>query len=67
MTDIMIKCPTTGRDVPVGIDTDQVSFDRLPNTPASMTCPACGKEHIWSKSEAWLNTTQRRNPLPEPR
>ncbi len=62
MSDIMIKCPTTGREVSVGIDTDQISFSQLPNIPASMTCPECGEAHVWSKGEAWLNTTERRRP-----
>ena len=57
---IMIRCPTTGELVPVGIDTDKDSFDSLPNIKATpIRCPLCGKEHTWSKSDAILETTGR--------
>ena len=55
---IMIRCPTTDRLVPVGIDTDKYSFTSLPDVKAtSILCPECGKRHTWSKSDAILETT----------
>jgi endogenous inhibitor of DNA gyrase (YacG/DUF329 family) len=51
---VMIKCPTTGRDVTTGIDTDQITFDGLPDVLSHSRCPVCGLEHAWSKREAHL-------------
>jgi hypothetical protein len=50
---IKIKCPTTGKLVSTGIETDLENFERLPEVNASMLCPACGQTHQWSKSKAW--------------
>jgi hypothetical protein len=54
MSAIMIKCPNTDRDVFTGIEIDFVSFNRLPNVLSHSYCPACGREHHWRRSEAWL-------------
>jgi endogenous inhibitor of DNA gyrase (YacG/DUF329 family) len=51
---VMITCPTTGRAVPTGIETDQQSFDALPDTLSRSKCPHCGAEHVWWTREAWL-------------
>lgn len=57
---IMIRCPTTGQLVSVGIDTDKDTFSGLPDvTAAPILCPSCGKRHAWSKSDAILETTGR--------
>jgi predicted RNA-binding Zn-ribbon protein involved in translation (DUF1610 family) len=29
-------------------------FRKLPKISARMLCPACGQEHIWSVTSAWL-------------
>jgi len=54
MSSVMIKCPNTGLTVSTAIETSQAVFRVLPEVPARMTCPACGKEHIWTASSAWL-------------
>jgi len=57
---IMIRCPVTDELIPVGIDTDQDSFQALPNVEAApVRCPACGGLHVWSKRDAILETTMR--------
>lgn len=57
---IMIRCPSTNELIPVGIDTDRLSFQSLPEVEASpVRCPACGGEHVWSKKDAILETTMR--------
>jgi hypothetical protein len=30
-------------------------FRSLPFVITQTTCPSCGREHSWSKSDAWLN------------
>ena len=59
MSAIMITCPDTGIDVPVGIETDEASFQKIPNTAATTACPACGKAHNWTVSEAWLQEREQ--------
>lgn len=63
MSAIMIVCPDTGLEVPVGIETDEASFQNIPQTVSTTSCPACGKAHEWSVGQAWLATP---NDTPEP-
>ncbi len=53
MAMVMISCPNTGRDVPTGIETDPSSFESF-GAIARIRCPVCGREHAWSKTNAWL-------------
>jgi hypothetical protein len=55
MSVIMIRCPDTGEDISTGIDTDSITFRRLPKVTARLLCPACGKEHVWATDCAWLD------------
>jgi hypothetical protein len=59
MSMVMIKCPVTGRAVPTAIETEPASFRRLPKVTATMCCPACGRDHEWSVSSAWLSGEPR--------
>ena len=54
MSSVMIKCPTTGRSVSTAIETEPNVFRKLPKMTAHMICPACGQEHLWITSSAWL-------------
>ena len=55
MGKVMIKCPETGKAVPTGMAMDKASFDTavLSNNTLG-NCPACGKDHVWSKEDAFL-------------
>ena len=55
MASIMIKCPVSGRAVSTGIETESAVFRKLPKVSSRMHCPACGKNHVWSVSSAWLS------------
>ena len=54
MSSVMIKCPNTGREVSTSIETEPSVFRKLPRVRARMVCPACGQEHVWVTSSAWL-------------
>lgn len=54
MSSVMIRCPNTGEAVSTGIETEANVFRRLPKVAARMRCPACGEEHDWTVSAAWL-------------
>jgi len=54
MSAVMIRCPVTGRPVSTAIETEPSVFRKLPKVSSRMHCPACGKDHAWSISSAWL-------------
>lgn len=54
MSALMIRCPQTGQLIFTGIETDQISLNKTPDVPMHARCPACGREHMWWKREAWL-------------
>ncbi|MDB5600102.1 MAG: hypothetical protein JWN71_2146 [Xanthobacteraceae bacterium] len=54
MSLIMIRCPTTGQAAWTGIETEFATFRRLPAVKSGVFCPVCGREHVWSRKNAWL-------------
>ena len=54
MGSVYVKCPTTGQTKSAGIETDQISFDRLTTAIPLMPCPVCGKQHAWAVGDVWL-------------
>ena len=51
----MIRCPTSGKPVPVGISVDWASFnDAKISDEVLPRCKFCGGTHTWSKSDAWI-------------
>jgi predicted RNA-binding Zn-ribbon protein involved in translation (DUF1610 family) len=54
MNSVMIKCPNTGLPVSTAIETEPSVFRQLPKVASRMVCPACGEEHVWMTSSAWL-------------
>jgi hypothetical protein len=63
---VMIRCPTTGRDIPTGIVTDRESFRAMPVFFARVDCPICRARHEWFAKEAWVCDSEPR-PAPRPR
>jgi endogenous inhibitor of DNA gyrase (YacG/DUF329 family) len=59
MSSVMIKCPKTGRPVSTQIEVEPSVFRRLPKIASRMHCPACGQEHVWMMSSAWLSGEPR--------
>ena len=55
MSTIMIRCPETGSAISTGIECEDDDFKKLPFVITQTTCPSCGGEHSWSKTDAWLN------------
>jgi endogenous inhibitor of DNA gyrase (YacG/DUF329 family) len=54
MSAVMIRCPATGRAVSTAIETEASVFRKLPKVVGRMQCPACGQDHAWTVSSAWL-------------
>jgi hypothetical protein len=59
MSTVMIRCPNTGLPVSTAIETEPSVFRLLPKIYARMHCPACGQEHTWAVSSAWLANEPR--------
>jgi len=59
MSSVMITCPNTGLSVSTSIETERSVFRKLPKISARMLCPACGQEHVWTVSSAWLSNEPR--------
>jgi hypothetical protein len=60
MASVMIACPETRREIYTGIETDEASFAKLPDVLSRTQCPACGHEHVWTRQDAWLSTSRRK-------
>jgi hypothetical protein len=56
---VMVRCPTTGRELSTGVEMDTATFERLPDIHSRIKCPLCRVNHDWSTREAWLA-----NPAP---
>jgi hypothetical protein len=56
---VMVRCPSTGRELSTGIEMDAATFDQLPNICSNVKCPVCKLDHTWSTRDAWLD-----NPPP---
>ena len=54
---VMIRCPTTGRAISTGIETDALSFNRTPVFIAHTWCPLCNTDHEWFAADAWISET----------
>ena len=54
-TMVVIRCPETDQEVPIGILMDLHTFDLLPEKNVHLRCPACGNRHTWSKKDAYLS------------
>jgi len=68
MSSVMIRCPNTGRAVSTAIETEPAVFRKLPKIASRMRCPACGEEHDWSVTSAWLSGEPRPLALvPQPK
>jgi hypothetical protein len=50
---VMVRCPTTGRELSTGVEMDTATFERLPDIHSRIKCPLCRVDHNWSTREAW--------------
>ncbi len=59
---VVIRCPETDAEVPVGIQMDLHTFELLPSENVDLKCPACGNRHAWSKKDAYLSLSRNAKP-----
>jgi hypothetical protein len=53
---LLFSCPTSGRQVPTGIETNVQSLRALWRRKLKLDCPHCGEVHEFSVREAYLNS-----------
>jgi hypothetical protein len=58
MPRLMIMCPDTKKLIPTGLSMDKHSFDASTLEDNTVRCPACGKDHTWSKSDVVFEDTK---------
>ncbi len=54
MARIFVTCPETDMPVYTGLAMDKSSFESSTFRDKRVTCPHCGKVHVWQKEEAYL-------------
>ena len=63
MGTVVVRCPTTGRVIPVGFAGAGDTFHAGGNAMATVLCLACGEIHRWQKKDAWVEPAER-HPSP---
>jgi predicted RNA-binding Zn-ribbon protein involved in translation (DUF1610 family) len=54
MERLYFRCPKTGQEVDVGIESELQTLLRIRAHKLRARCPACGGEHEWRVSDAQL-------------
>ena len=54
MARIFVTCPETNMPVYTGLAMDRPSFESSTLEDERVTCPHCGKVHVWQKEDAFL-------------
>jgi hypothetical protein len=54
MADILTRCPKTGEPIRTGVTSEMVELDTLPKVLVPVQCSACGGQHSWTPSTAWV-------------
>jgi hypothetical protein len=54
MSDILTRCSKTGEAIRTGLTTEMIELDTLPKISIPIQCPACGQQHTWTPSAAWI-------------
>jgi len=49
---LLLKCPTTGKELSIGVDADRESLADLSAIVSTSICPHCAAEHAWRLEEA---------------
>jgi endogenous inhibitor of DNA gyrase (YacG/DUF329 family) len=54
MEHLIFVCPTTGRQVDSGVESEIGTLLRIRNETVRVHCPACGQWHEWRVRDALL-------------
>jgi len=54
MEHLIFVCPTTGREIDSGVESDISTLLRIRDEPMRVLCPVCGERHEWPVRDAFL-------------
>jgi endogenous inhibitor of DNA gyrase (YacG/DUF329 family) len=54
MEHLVFVCPTTGREVDSGVESEIGTLLRIRHETIRAHCPACGQRHEWAVRDAFL-------------
>jgi hypothetical protein len=54
MPDIMVNCPSTGKQINTGITMSKELFETAVMQGNLIQCPHCQQVHAWDKKDAYL-------------
>lgn len=54
MSELMIRCPKTGKPISTGIHMDHEKFSSMPVFFSTSYCALCGGLHEWFARDAWM-------------
>jgi hypothetical protein len=54
MEHLVFVCPTTGREVDSGVESEIGTLLRIRHETIRAHCPACGERHEWAVRDAFL-------------
>ena len=59
MERLFFECPSTGRQIDTGIESELETLLRIRGERVLVRCPACGQPHEWHVNEAQLSRSAR--------
>lgn len=59
---LVFTCPTTGREIPVGVLQGEEALETLPDRKVEVACLECGHMHTWRIGEGRLAMTDEEPP-----
>jgi hypothetical protein len=62
MGTVVIRCPVTGKVVPVGFEAVRDTFHASENAMATIRCRSCGQLHRWEKRDVWVEPIDKVRP-----
>jgi predicted RNA-binding Zn-ribbon protein involved in translation (DUF1610 family) len=57
MEHLIFTCPTTGREIASGVESEIGTLLRIREQRVHVHCPACGDRHEWPVRDAFLART----------
>ncbi len=51
---VVIRCLSDGEPVYTGLQMEPGDYESSVLRDHGMLCPRCGKTHVWSKEDSWL-------------
>lgn len=60
MEHLIFVCPTTGREIDSGVESEIGTLLRIRQQNVRVLCPACGEWHDWPVRDAFLTSAPNR-------